>query len=146
MHSLANFRTASNSPEEVRFGQVKAVYQGLRVVLDGADQDGGYSVLCDFAKKVDPLIKKSEPTVVPSPEAPPEKKPYLFGSALDYISHRRGSHEDVLRRVGLELVDTVAKDGSVSGNSKRVLTTDFVRLARLFGHDAGRITDVGDDK
>jgi hypothetical protein len=145
LHGLASYQTQSKSAEEVRFGQVKAVYQGLRTVMDEVEKSGGHALLCDLATKVDPLIR-SDPKVLPPPEVPQEKKGYLFFTARAYISHRRGSNEDILRRRGLALVDSVLKEGNIQGNPKRTMTNDFKQLASLFGQEGAALVCIGGGK
>lgn len=134
LDSLVKFTTPSGCDDEKKFGQVKAVYSGLQRVLDCDDEQGRYGVLCDFRKAVEPLVRKesgAQPTVA-SP-----RNVYLSASALSYIERSRGDHDDIMRRLGIGLVQAVKREGRIEGNARRVLLGDFDRLAGLFRHDSG---------
>ncbi|MFH1682434.1 MAG: hypothetical protein ABIA37_01430 [Candidatus Woesearchaeota archaeon] len=116
--SLLDFRTNSNSQEEIIFGQVKQIHSGLEVVVDYAKQKEYYNKLCELKSKVDPWFRTES---FPRESAQSRLMENIFSRLYTYYSK---SYEDRLKRDGVAIYNEVMRDGPLEGK-KNILIHDY---------------------
>ncbi|MFH1511691.1 MAG: hypothetical protein ABIF10_08430 [Candidatus Woesearchaeota archaeon] len=122
MHSLMNFATNTGSAEQAAFEEAKIVYKGLETSIAKCQQQSAYSTLCEFLYPVHEMMKEQS-----------GRQSRLYCAAREVVQEKRGSYEDTLRRLGLELQREILAKGKFQG-TKNILTEDYKSLQKCFGY------------
>ncbi len=126
LDSLLHFSTSSNSPEEVRFQQVRAVYTSLETFIGKVrDAQDFYPDFAEIQARVDEALK--ERLAGYSPET--GKEHYLLPAILHSLYLHQGHFQDRIRRSGAKLVQ--GADGKVPG-IRNSLLTDYGKIQDAF--------------
>ncbi len=143
LNSLLDFRTTTGAEEEIRFEEVKAVYDGLENTIRQVEKEGSYPALCDYQMAVDPKMQSyvREGVVMEqeraegsseSKERSVGAKPRLLSTILSYLVDLKGNYPDKLRRRGLELFDDAQNRGPYKRRGSS-LRNDYELIKNVMG-------------
>jgi hypothetical protein len=127
---LKGFKTDSGSNDEIKFQEVKKIYQALNELVDSCMKDERFNALVEMKYRVDPFIKDnySDTEGKISDEC---GSVLLKGILSKKLSANRRNYMDVLRRAGKKLYDDVLEKGPFNRNVD-ILTNDYKSINDCF--------------
>jgi len=126
IHSLAGFESNTGSVEERQFQQVKAVHNGLELLLKESANKDSYVVLCNLQITTDPVLTE----LLKNPQAYTGQSDLLAMALKRFASNSR-DYRDKIRRHGTAICEKSKQKGIVYG-TKNILTTDYGTIQYAF--------------
>jgi len=124
IYALHDFSTTSGSEQEVRFEEVKSVYQTIKESIDRSNENEAYFALVSV---VDPIFEKIKANSFTN-----SSQSSLFDQICKESLSRRVNHIDYMRRCGNKLHDIVNDRGPLR-RTIDPLNQDYQAIKYAFG-------------
>ena len=135
INTLKNFKTNSGSMEEIKFLEVKTIYNGLEKVIYECNAQSSYKALCDLRIEVDPFVEYVSANLrtvhIEDFDSQEFVQSGLLRGVIKNIFTRRGSYVDKIRRNGIALCRGVIERGPLNGRYN-ILTGDYEAIRDYF--------------
>jgi hypothetical protein len=129
----SNVPASSGSVEQLRFDQIRSVYDSLERSIeqckDLGDQDVAFKVICDLQDPVQEKLDKYDPGISSVEE---ELERIVLGPQIyAVVIMRKGDYKDRTRRFGLQLLESVNRRCKINGK-RHAMLEDFERIREYF--------------
>lgn len=121
--ALKDFSSNSGDRQEVRFQEIKRVYDSLKDISDSVSledkQEGVFEA--ELHSKVEKYLRSDDP----------ESKSSLYNRLVDMVNSKKKNHVDLLRRNGEDLFNIVHQRGPLRRKID-YLTKDYIAIEEAF--------------
>lgn len=128
LYGIFCFKTESNSSEEIKYSEVKSVYNSFEEAITQCHNSGSYSILCELKTKIDKAL-----VTLSKGEENQNNKSTLLENIILYFENPRSGCEEKIRRLGTKLYKNVGERGIVRRGRKDALEHDYESIRKIFG-------------